>query len=254
MHRLRAAMIVIAVASLSACAPSGGGVASVSPLASAPAHSTTSASPSPSPSATPGPSASPAAGDGTAGSTGVGHDVGADARGWVNGYLLPGATDIHFGPDWGPTWYFTKTIGQHFTDWSAYEYTVDSSCPWAAGLDTNPETQVFSVAVGDPGGDPSIALMFRMGNPDDASVPHPMNGEGITVGTPMDEVLATYPGTTVQFFNDEAWGDVYEIDVFQAATDTHMFFWSWTPHGVVEYIQWGNFPNEVSWRGHTCGG
>ncbi len=247
MNHLAAAMTLMAIVTLSACGPAGDGGAGASPSATASAQPIASAVPSPSPSHLPSASASPDAGAGDAGDEG-------DSGAWVNGYLLPGATDIHFGPDWGPTWYFTKTIGERFTDWSPSEFAVDSSCPWAATLTSYIEAGVYSIAVADPRGDTSTALSFRMVNSDLDGTPLPINGEGITIGSAMDDVLAAYPGTTVQFFNDEAWGDVYEIDAFQEATDTHMYFWSWEPHGVVQAIQWGHFPNDVSWRGHTCGG
>ncbi len=241
MNRLGVVLTLIAVAALSACEPVGDSGATPSPSVIAPVPSMPSANLSPSPSAMPEPSAGDAGGEG-------------DAGAWINGFVLPGTDDVHFGPDWGPTWYFTKTIGEQFTDWPAADASVDGTCPWVASLTSYPESVVYSIALSDPRGDTSTALSFRMGNPDLDGAALPMNGEGITIGSSMDEVLAAYPGTTVQFFDDEAWGGVYEIDVFQEATDTHMFFWAWEPHGVVQEIQWGNFPNEVSWRGHTCDG
>lgn len=255
MNSIRMTMTAVAlVATLSACGPAGGSPSSPSPSVSAVSSPTPSASVSPTPAPTVTPEPSPG-GDGTAGSTGVGTDVGADANGWVNGYIFSGSDgDVHFGPTWGPTWYFDKTIGEHFTDWPAAERTVATTCPWVASLDTYPGPQVYSVSVGDPGGDPSIALMFRMSNPHDPSIALPMNAWGITVASSMDDVLAAYPGTTVQFFNDEEWGDIYEIDAYQPTTDTHMYFWSFSPHGAVEHIQWGHFPWGTSWRGHTCDG
>jgi len=246
--RVTLVAMTLAVA-MSACSP--GGVAdSDSP--------TPSASPTPSVTSTQSPSPSPTAGDegGWAGSSGVGTDTGdeGDAGAWVNGYIIQGSDDVHFGPEWGPTWYFDKTIGERFTGWYTGAATVDATCPWVAVLDSYPEFAVYSIALADPRGDTSTAIIFRMDNPGDPAAPRPMNGEGLSIGSSMDDVLAAYPGTTVQFFNDEAWGDVYEIDVFQPATDTHMFFWSWEPLGVVQDIQWGHFPSEASWRGHTCAG
>ena len=242
MHRIRVALTAIAVVTLSACGPSGG-APSPSPTVTAQPPSAASASPSPTPlaSAIPEPSAGDAGGEG---------DDGA----WVNGYIIQGSDDVHFGPEWGPTWYFDKTIGESFTSWTAGAATVNAACPWVAVLDSYPESAVYSIALADPRGDTSTAVIFRMDNPGDPAAPRPMNGEGLSIGSSMDDVLAAYPGTTVEFFNDEAWGDVYEIDVFQPATDTHMFFWSWEAHGEVQDIQWGHFPSEVSWRGHTCGG
>ena len=261
MIRLRTTLTtMVLLVAVSACSPPGA-AGSPSPSASAVSSPTWTATPepSPAPSATPAPTVAPSStpiatpdppdgGSGGGGGGSARHDL------WVNGLILPGSDGSHFGPDWGPTWFWAKTIGERFTDWRPTDVAVDPSCPWAAELTTYPDNVVYASAVGDPHGDSSVALEFRMSNPDDPSVPGPRNAEGISVGTPMDDVLAAYPGTSEAFFNDEAWGDVYEIDVYQPTTDTHMFFWSWTPHGNVEYVQWGYFADGHSWRGHTCAG
>jgi hypothetical protein len=236
-------MAIVASIALAGCSTPVGTQAEASASVAPIDGGNQSTSPSPTPSdAEPSPSPTPAPpGEG---------DDGA----WVNGYILPGSDDVHFGPEWGPTWYFDKTIGEDFADWTAGAAAVDAMCPWVAVLTSAPESELYSIALGNPSAANSTALIFTMGNPGVAGAPRPANAEGLGVGSMMDDVLAAYPGTTVEFFNDEAWGDVYEIDAYQPATDTHMFFWSWEPHGEVQEIQWGHFPWGNSWRGHRCAG
>lgn len=251
-----AAAAALAGLALAACEQSGASPApsTLSPVPSLDASAADAMTPSPSPSAGDESSAADESSDGMGGGDAGGE---GDDGAWVNGYVLPGVDDVHFGPEWGPTWFFELTIGEPVAGWPSDTADVPADCPWVATLNSTPMAGVYGISVGDPAADPGSALHFEMVDPNGADpgpADAPRNAEGLAVGMPMDDVLAAYPGSVVAFFDDEAWGGVYEIDVYQPATDTHMFFRSDAEHGDVTAIQWGYFPAGVSWRGHHCAG